>query len=132
MDIENFKRLFGLRVQSFRRQQHLTQEELAERIDRSVDTVSNLERGASSTRIETAFRIAEALGIGILDLFDVGPANATDRERRQMIERLNLLLSGEDVETVAAVISQAEILLRVKSRSLRMPKPLSLPGPTTR
>lgn len=115
MDIEEFKRLFGLRVQTFRRQQKLTQEALAEKIDRSVDTVSNLERGVSSTRIETAFRLAEALNVNILDLFDVNPANVTDRERRQTIDRLISLVSSEDAETVAAVISQVEILLKVKS-----------------
>ena len=92
----------------------LTQEELAERIGRSVDTVSNLERGASSTRIETAFRIADALGVGILDLFDVGPAEAPDRERRQMIEQLVEMVSREDAGTMAAVVAQVEILLRVK------------------
>lgn len=114
MDIQDFKRLFGLRVQAFRRRSNLTQEELAERIGRSVDTVSNLERGASSTRIETAFRIADALGVGILDLFDVGPAEAPDRERRQMIEHLVGMVSREDAGTIAAVIAQVEILLKVK------------------
>ena len=114
MDLDEFKRLFGLRVQSFRRRRHLTQEDLAEKVGRSVDTLSNLERGVSSTRIETAFRLAEVLGIEMAELFDVRAADGVDRESRQLIERLVDLVAGQDRETVAAVVAQVEILLKVK------------------
>jgi len=53
MDADELKRRFGKRVQGLREAQGLTQEQLAARIQRSVDTVSNIERGA--TRIEVAF-----------------------------------------------------------------------------
>ena len=115
MDIEEFKRRFGLRVQALRKRRQLTQEDLAEQIGRSVDTVSNVERGASSTRIETAFRMAEVLGVEITDLFEINLADGADRQRRQLIERLVDLVSGEDDEIVEAIIAQAEILLRVKA-----------------
>ncbi len=114
MDIDTFKRLFGQRVQTFRRRRQLTQEDLAERIGRSVDMVSNVERGVSSTRIETAFRIAEILGVGLPELFDVGPAVGMERERRELIDRLVELVSGEHAEILAAVIAQTEILLKVR------------------
>jgi len=44
MDAEELKRRFGKRVQGLREAQGLTQEQLAARIQRSVDTVSNIER----------------------------------------------------------------------------------------
>lgn len=107
MDIDEFKRRFGLKVQSHRRRRQMTQEELADQVQRSTDTISNIERGVSSTRIETAFRIAEVLGVPVLDLFDVEDAPA-ERERRQLIESLLNLVEGED---------GVKTLLRVKERA---------------
>lgn len=115
MDIDEFKRQFGLRVQSHRRRRQMTQEELAEQIERSPDTISNIERGVSSTRIETAFRIAEVLGVPVVEFFDVAPDAPVDRQRRELVEKLLGLVGREDPEVLAAIISQAEILLRVKN-----------------
>jgi transcriptional regulator with XRE-family HTH domain len=114
MDIEDFKRRFGMRVQTARRRRDLTQEQLAEQIQRTADTVSLIERGAASTRIETAFRIAEVLDVPLSSLFEIDEMVPTDRERRQMIERLVDLVKSEDVATLAAAIAQTEILLQVK------------------
>ena len=132
MDIDEFNRQIGIKIQGLRKKRGLSQEALAEAIERSTDTVSNIERGFSSTRIETMYRIANVLGVTMAELFDVGPPRPIDRERRKLAEQLLELIGAEDRETIDAIIAQAEILLRVKSRSLRMPKPLSLPGPTTR
>lgn len=71
MEIDEFKRRFGARVQTLRRQRGMTQEQLAEAIGKSTDTVSNIETGRLSTRIDTALRIAQSLGVEIPRLFDV-------------------------------------------------------------
>lgn len=52
----------------------LTQEQLADRIGRSVDTVENIERGVAATRIEVAYQIAIELGVRLPDLFTFEPA----------------------------------------------------------
>lgn len=113
MDIAEFKRLFGQKVQSYRRQRNLTQEEMAERIQRSTDTVSNIERGVSSTRIETAFRIAEVLGVPLVEFFDVETVAAADRERRQLIRKLLDVVATEQPDVLETVISQAEALVQL-------------------
>jgi transcriptional regulator with XRE-family HTH domain len=114
MDIEDFKRRFGMRVQNARRRRDLTQEQLAEQIQRTADTVSLIERGAASTRIETAYRIAEVLGVPLSNLFEIDVEAPADRERRQLIERLVDLIKTEDAATLAAAIAQTEILLQMK------------------
>lgn len=63
------KRLFGRRIQGLRESKGLTQEQLAERIGRTVDTVGNIERGINGTRIEVAYLIATELGVRLPDLF---------------------------------------------------------------
>ena len=63
MDADELKRRFGKRVQGLREAQGLTQEQLAAQIGRSVDTVSNIERGINATRIEVAYHIALKLDV---------------------------------------------------------------------
>jgi len=94
------KRSFGAKVQSLREARGMTQEQLAERIDRSVDTISNIERGANSTRIETAGRIAEVLGVSLPELFEFGEMDS-GRKRRRQINVLAEALSRQDEATFA-------------------------------
>jgi len=67
---ETRQRALGHRIKALRKERKLSQEDLAEMIGKSVDTVSNIERGFSSTRLSTVFEIAEALKVGFIDLFD--------------------------------------------------------------
>ena len=76
MDATELKRRFGKHVQGLREAKGLTQEQLADRIGRSVDTVSNIERGVNATRIEVAYQIASELGVRLPDLFDFEPVPA--------------------------------------------------------
>lgn len=55
------KKEIGMRVQSYRNRLHLTQEQLAERIDKSIVTVADIERGAVGFSMETLFRLCNAL-----------------------------------------------------------------------
>lgn len=98
MGTDELKRRFGGRVQALRELAGLTQEQLAEKIDRSVDTISNIERGANSTRIETAGRIAEVLGVSLPELFEFGELVA-DRQHRRRINALAEALARQDEAT---------------------------------
>jgi transcriptional regulator with XRE-family HTH domain len=62
------KRQLGLRMQAFRLERRLTQEQLAEKLGRSVETISNLERGISMPSNATLDRLARALDVSINDL----------------------------------------------------------------
>ena len=117
MYADEFNRQVGLRIQRLRKQRGFTQESLAEAIDRSTDTVCNIERGFSSTRIETFCRIACVLGMSVAELLDVGVSLPTDRERRKLVDQLVELVATEDRETIEAVTAQTEILLRFKKRA---------------
>lgn len=62
------KSQIGVRVRAFRLDRGLTQEQLAELIDRSVETVSNLERGVTVPSEATIARLAHCLNISVDDL----------------------------------------------------------------
>ncbi|HEY0835013.1 MAG TPA: helix-turn-helix transcriptional regulator [Azospirillum sp.] len=89
---------FALVLRTLRSDRGLTQEQLAELIDRSVQTVSNMERGETLPTIDTLARIAERLRIPLrelTDVFDPGETIAPDRlplevELLQSSRRLSL------------------------------------------
>jgi transcriptional regulator with XRE-family HTH domain len=60
MDVE---KLLGLNVRDLRRQQQLSQEELAHRADMDRSYISDLERGRRNPSVKAIGRIAEALGV---------------------------------------------------------------------
>lgn len=60
----------GLKLAAIRKQRGLTQERLAEKIDRSPEAVSNLERGGSYPKLETLIRLSASLSIPLRELVD--------------------------------------------------------------
>lgn len=96
MDATELKRRFGKRVQGLREAKGLTQEQLAGRIGRSVDTVSNIERGINATRIEVGYQIATELGVALPDLFAFNPETAKAEEREAVALLLSLVRECDD------------------------------------
>ena len=70
---EEAKRLFGDRVQALRRERGITQEQLAESIDKSIEHISYIERGERAPSFETILDIAEALEVSVPYLMNVTP-----------------------------------------------------------
>ena len=70
MKNQNIKQEFGHRVRYYRKLKDLTQFQLSERIGKTEETVSNIERGMTSTGIELMEELAIALDIEIKDFFD--------------------------------------------------------------
>jgi transcriptional regulator with XRE-family HTH domain len=117
----DLKASFGIKVRTLREAQRFTQDELADRIGRSVDTVSNIERGIYATRIEVAGRIAQALKVDLAELFDfrdnVKPS--ADREHRRIVRNLTSLLNDLDTKNLLALrdVIEASVKLTRGRRS---------------
>lgn len=60
----------GLRIRAIRKSRNLTQEELGNLLERSVDAVSNLERGVSHPSFETLDRLSQALNVPVREFFE--------------------------------------------------------------
>lgn len=107
-------RSFGRRLQALRRERGLTQEQLAELIDRSVDTISNIERGIAQPSYETLRRIADGFGISLGNL-TAAPhegAEEVDPERTRLIATATQILSGMDVPALRLAVAQLQVLAR--------------------
>ena len=66
----NLKKLIGNRVREARKNKGLTQEDLAALIDKTVETVSNIERGVKLPGLATLEDIRKALDVKLSDLID--------------------------------------------------------------
>ena len=71
---------FGIRLRFLRRQRNLTQEQLAELSNLSVDFISLVERGINAPSFENIERLAEIFGIPVYKLFIW--TDALDEERK--------------------------------------------------
>jgi len=68
--MSELRKEFGKRLQLLRRQASLTQEQLAEQAEISVDFLSLVERGINAPSFDNLEKIAKALGVSVRDLFD--------------------------------------------------------------
>ena len=68
----DIKKKFGVRLFQLRSEAGLTQAELAEKSNLSIDTISRIERGDRAPSFESLERIAAALGIDIVQIVNFG------------------------------------------------------------
>lgn len=91
---DDLKRRIGRRLRALRESRGLSQEDVAAAIDRSVETVSNIERGKVLAALETLDRLSRRLEVPLSEFFDervtVTPARAaTDMRLREVLRGLN-------------------------------------------
>ncbi|HEY8939549.1 MAG TPA: helix-turn-helix transcriptional regulator [Cellvibrio sp.] len=69
-DPVQLKKQFGKRLQQCRVASKLTQEQLAERVGVTIESISNMERGIHGPGFDTLEKITKALGIPAKVLFE--------------------------------------------------------------
>ena len=73
-------------VRARRKQLGLTQDQVAERIGRTTESVSNIERARSLPSVATLIALSDTLDMPLRDLFPSGPADRTINAARQRKE----------------------------------------------
>jgi len=112
----DLKRITGMRLRAERLARGLTQEHVAEAIGRTVETVSNIERGRAFPGLDTLEQICRLLGIPLASLFDVETGAPLSSRRVELLARLRTLagtLSDTDLEIA---VRQVEALATGRSR----------------
>lgn len=66
----NITKELGLRIRYYRKEQHLTQEQLAEMCDLHPTYIGQIERGEKNATIESIYRIAIGLNLPISKLLE--------------------------------------------------------------
>ncbi|MBR5572383.1 MAG: helix-turn-helix transcriptional regulator [Oscillospiraceae bacterium] len=98
----------GKRIQMRRKQQGMTQEQLADKMDVSIQMVSNLERGNKAIRIENLIKLSQILNISTdyiltgkettddMQTLTEQMANLSQRDRKMMELLMDFCLSDNE------------------------------------
>ena len=105
-------RRIGDKLYSRRRAAHLTQEALAEAVGVTPETISRVERGVALPSVETAWRIATALGIELHELFDFRGHTEVGKRPSLALRRLVRDLANRSEGDIRTIREVARILLR--------------------
>lgn len=103
----DLKTTFGTHVRHHRKARGLTQEELAARVEVSVETIGKIERGAAAPSFETAERISAALKVGTAALFGAPADGVQAGNRGRLILRIQQTLANfneEQLERAAKML----------------------------
>jgi transcriptional regulator with XRE-family HTH domain len=65
------KRLIGNRIKTLRQARGISQDELAEKTSLNTKYISSIERGKANPTLDTFIKIADALKLGIPELFNI-------------------------------------------------------------
>lgn len=96
------RRKFGKNIRELRHSRGLTQDQLAERCDLSVDAVRRIEWGSISPSLDTLSKLGEGLDVSLRTLFET-----FEIERRDEIAELCDFLgkrSRRDIRLVAELV----------------------------
>ncbi len=109
------KKSFGKQLRTYRRERDLTQEELAHMINRSVDALSNIERGLSLPSTETLIALSESLDIPLANFvktLDPRP-EAGSKELQKLRTELNGITKKMDERQLTIAIGQMKVLAQL-------------------
>ena len=105
----------GRKVALLRKEQKMSQEELAAASGKMINTISNIERGLSDPKVSTLLAIAQTLNIRIENLFtDNNVAGAPHASNN--LKQINDLLQNEDERMTELALKQIKLLLEVKNK----------------
>ena len=104
----------GNRIKKLRKEKKISQEKLAELIDKSTDSISNVERGIFLPRIETAQEIADALGVDLYELF-IHDASAPDKTKMKLLNEILDLLKDQPMDLLKMTLEQVKSFIALKN-----------------
>ncbi|WP_312161148.1 helix-turn-helix transcriptional regulator [Phenylobacterium sp.] len=110
------KQALGSKVRAARKRAGITQEELATKIGKTPESISNIERGRQLPMVDTLAVLADVLAVPLSELFDDVGAPTQSPRRLRLEAHLREMVRGLDDDTLATAIEQMEVLARTLRR----------------
>jgi transcriptional regulator with XRE-family HTH domain len=104
------KKRIGLQIREFRKAQGLTQDDLAGKIERSPEALSNIERGISLPGVDTLERLSEVLNVPLADFFAGRRKSTQSTARATLLAKLNATASTLSDKELKLAIAQIEAI----------------------
>lgn len=117
MTEKDFATSLGNRIRELRKAKGVSQLELAYDMDMSMNTISGIELGKISPKIDTLKKIAEKLEINISDLFEFSNQKVTNKVVRKKVEDISRKLLNYDKEFLDIVSNTIDLLIKSKDHS---------------
>ena len=111
----DLKSLVGSRLRAERLARGLTQDQLAESIGRTVETVSNVERGKAFPGLETLEQMCAILDVPPARLFEAVAGQAPSRRRSELEARLRVLAGSLTDGDLEIAVEQMQALASGRS-----------------
>jgi len=97
----NFEKCFGENIKKFRLAKKFTQEQFAEKLEISTNTVSKIERGLRFVSSDTLVKIVKILGIKPYELFVFNDIKTAEETYNSIIK----LLKTDDIRSDSRFLS---------------------------
>lgn len=110
MKIET-KQTIGIRIKAARNAHKFSQPVLAEKVGRSKDTISNLERGITAPTLETLERISTVLNIPLSEFFKERGGTGINKKRLELEVEIHELL--KQLTMADLKIAQKQVMVLV-------------------
>lgn len=121
MNKKNLYSVLGLNIRRYRIERMMTQEELAERSDKTSNYISRIELGAARFSCETLFDIANALSIPVeylLDIDEMDDPHPKRDENGDLVKITQLLedCSEEERKSIVSVVKAVKRAIRTNKK----------------
>ncbi|MCP5381359.1 MAG: helix-turn-helix transcriptional regulator [Kordiimonadaceae bacterium] len=105
----SLREIFGSNCRQFRKSNNLTQGELAEKTDISIDMIGRIERGSAAPSFNNIEKLAKTLEVPVMAFFGQGMVTFPSGERGKLLQKVNATLSrmNEDELVIAANMLKA-------------------------
>lgn len=118
MTEDDFAIQLGSRIRELRKFKGISQLELAYDMDMSMNTISGIELGKISPKIDTLRKISQKLNINVSELFNFSDNDYKDKVVRKKVEEISRSLLSQDKEFLN-LVSEAIILLEKVRNSVK-------------
>lgn len=104
------KTIIAARIRTARKARHLTQADLAEKVGRTVEAISNIERALSLPPLDLLDRLASVLGLELVDLLTPISETGAAAERAALEMQIRLIASELPQDRLRIAVAQIEAL----------------------
>jgi transcriptional regulator with XRE-family HTH domain len=106
----DLKPIIAARLRAARKSRDMTQAQLADEVSRTVEAISNIERGLSLPPLDLLQRVAEVLEVPLVDLIEVPAVAGAAGERSVLEMEIRSAASTLPIEHLRTAASQIAAL----------------------
>lgn len=97
-------KIIGLRIKRAREAADLTQEALAEKVDRTKEAISNIERGINLPSLDTLQRICEVVKMPITTILEESTRSQSFIDTKAQIDAVLMAMREDDLHFFLSIV----------------------------